>query len=247
MSTALLGLAFLAACGQMAFDGRVVDVSGAPIPNAVVTATGSRCQTTTDADGEFKLPCDLGTYDIAIGAIGYISEEIKGMEATERKRYDLGKRVLIRIPDQEGLLLFTDTAYTPMERGWLQRVSGGLGRQAFRHYCLPKEEVPRTTLRAGVRAFFDNKTGGAWRALRLDEQGCAYKMSPKSDTQWGVDYSEPVDAEFRVVDRERSVVLMDLKPGLYFIADWRQGFFVKGRLPNDEDEGYLGYLLEIEG
>lgn len=241
-------LPLIVGCGQMAIDGRVVDVAGEPLPGAVVTAKGSRCQTTTDAQGDFKLPCDLGTYDIYIGAAGYISEEVKGLDATERKRYDLGKRVLIRMPEVEGLLRFTDTAYLPMERAWLDRRSGGLGRDAYRHYCLPEGvEQPRTTLSPGVHAFFDNKTQGAWRVFRLDAEGCAYRMSPKSDTQWGVDFSDIVEFESRVVERDRSVVLIDLQPGLYFVADWEAGFFVKGRTPDGEDEGYLGSLLEVGG
>ena len=196
---------------------------------------------TTDAEGRFELVCVPGTYDISIGAMGYISESVDALDANERKRYDLGKRILIRIPEEKGLLLFDGEVYTPMVEGRLERRAGGSGMSAYKHYCLPAGGTTVNALRAGSQGFFDNESEG-WRPWRLDAEGCAYRMSPKTRTQWGVDYQEKAEFQTRAVAPDKKLVVMNLEPGRYFIADWRKGFFTKA---SDEEGGYTGFYLEV--
>ncbi|MCB9762344.1 MAG: carboxypeptidase regulatory-like domain-containing protein [Alphaproteobacteria bacterium] len=231
-------------CGKMAIDGEVTDHTGAPLPNVMVTAVGTQCQTLTDESGRFELVCLPGIYNITIGLNGYISDEIEAFEAPARERYDLGKRVLIRIPDEKGLLLFDGQEYRKMQPGKLIRRMGGTGLDAYKHYCLPDEDNPVNTLPPAVHGFFDNQSDG-WRPFRIDDTGCAYKMSPKSRTQWGVDYSEKPEYQERVVEQGKKIVLMELPPGRYFIADWDKGFFTPIKGEGGKTEGYSGFYLEV--
>lgn len=249
-SLAPLGFAALAlaltGCSKMAIDGEVTDVTGEPVVGAMVTAVGTLCQTNTDDEGKFALVCQPGLYDISISAPGYLSEDVDEYDAGERKRYSLGKRVLIKQPTEEGLLLFDGKGYSPMTGGLLERRMGGRGLDAYKHYCLAAGGTEVNRIDAGVRAFFDNKTEG-WKPFRLDEEGCAYRMSPTSKTQWGVDYAEKPEYEERQVDTGKKIVLMDLTPGRYFIADWRKGFFTKVKDESGSSLGYSGYYLEVGG
>ncbi|MCB9746083.1 MAG: carboxypeptidase regulatory-like domain-containing protein [Alphaproteobacteria bacterium] len=241
MRAPLLLIVALTGCSQMAIDGQVTQVNGAPLEGAVVTAIGTQCRDTTDAEGRFELVCLPGTYDISIGAMSYISETIEAFEATERQRYDLGKRPLIRIPEEKGLLLFDGERYTPMRPGRLERRVGGSGMSAYKHYCLPPKGTEVNTLRAGPQGFFDNESEG-WRPWRLDAEGCAVRMSPETPTQWGFTYKEKAEFQTRAVAQDKKLVLMNLEPGRYFIADWRKGFFTKA---DDDEGGYTGFYLEV--
>ena len=98
---------------------------------------------------------------------------------------------------------------------------------------------------AGTHAFFDNESIG-WRPFRLDQDGCAYRMSPSSDTRWGVDYAEKASFETRQVAEGKEIVLMTLEPGRYFIADWDQGFFTKVKAEGGETLGYSGFYVEVQ-
>ena len=110
-------LPLLVGCGKMAVDGTVQDVAGEPIAGARVTLIGSQCQAVTDAEGKFALPCLPGVYDLTIGADGFLAHDLAAFDASERKRYDIGVRTLIKMPTDKGLLRFTDHAYEPLERG----------------------------------------------------------------------------------------------------------------------------------
>lgn len=233
---------WLFGCGKMAVDGEIVDASGEPLEGATVTAIGTQCQTVTDDHGRFSLACMPGTYKVSIGQAGYISDELE-VEAPERKRYDVGKRTLIKIPEEEGFFIFDRNTYKPMKPGFLERKSGGKGMDQYRHYCLDKDGSEATKLTPGVYPFFDNEASG-WKPFKLDDDGCAYKMSPTSGSQWGVDYAEKPKFESRQVAREKDIVLMELDEGEYFVADWGKGkgFFV----PTEEDKHrYTGFWISV--
>ena len=158
----------LLACARMAIDGQVVDVTGAPIEGAMVTAVGTACMTQTDAEGMFALTCNPDTYTLTVGYTGYLSEEWVDYDAGEHQRYELGKIVLVKIPSEKGLLRFDSNNYVPLERGHIDIQKGGTGLKAYKHYCIEGDDIPVNTLPAGVVPFFDNDHVG-WKAWRLDD------------------------------------------------------------------------------
>ncbi len=230
-------------CSRMAIDGQVADVAGEPIVGAMVSAVGgAQCQSQTDETGSFELVCSPQHYEIHIGKTGYIPEVLEDFDASERKRYEVGKRTLIKIPSERGLTRFKGNEYVAMERGWLEKSTAG-GKSGYRHYCL-KGDVPVNTLVAGLNPFFDYESEG-WKVFRLDDEGCAYRMSPDptGKRKWKVDYADRPTWETRELETGKDIVIMDLPAGRYFIADWNKGFFSKGKLA-DGQEGYLGFLVE---
>jgi len=246
-SLSLLGVIGLTACSNMAIEGEVVDVTGSPIVGANISAAGApTCTTTTGDDGLFELVCAPDVYTINIGAAGYLSETLDQFDASERQRYPVGRKVLIKIPIEKGLLRFDGQSYTGMEPGVVVKRAGGEGTSAFKHYCVAEDhENPVNGLKSGTVAFFDNHSDG-WRPFRLDEDGCAYRMSPTTETTWGIDYAEKAEIETKQVEEGKEIVLITFEPGRYFIADWDKGFFTK--VKNDEGEtiGYSGFYVEVE-
>lgn len=233
---------------KMAVDGEVLDVVGQPIPGATVTLVSverSQCQTVTDAAGAFELACPTGVYDLHIGAEGYLDHITEDFDASERKRHDVGRQTLIKLPTEEGLLRFDEGSYVAMPRARLERRKGGAGVDQWKHYCLP-EEVPEgqiTRLPPGNHAFFDNESVG-WRPWRLDEEGCAYRMAPRDEKSWETTYAEKANYIEEKVAQGKKLVLMELPAGRYFIADWDNGFFTKGTV--DGEKGYVGHYLVVE-
>ncbi len=242
---ALAAVLVTVGCTRMAIDGVVTDVAGEPIPGAMVSAVGgAQCQQATDASGAFSLVCKPAHYELHIGKHGYIPQVIEDFDASERKRYDIGSQALIKIPSSTGLTRFKGNEYVRMDRALLQRRSAS-GSSGYRHYCLDEKAGAVTQVAAGMQPFFDYESGG-WKAFRLDDEGCAYRMSPDpaGKGKWRVDYADKPEVETRQLEHGKEIVIMKLTPGRYFIADWERGFFTKGRLPDDGPEGYLGYYLE---
>lgn len=250
-----------AGCAKMAIDGQATDVAGEPIEGALITALGKVCddvpgpdgptrectngpfcQVEADESGRFSAVCNPGLYDVNIAAKGYITKTVEDYDASERKRYDLGKQVLVRVPEQKGLLRFDGNSYLEMPLGLLEKRTGGSGNGAWRAYCLPLEGTTGLKLPPGVHPFFDNESP-SWRAFRLDAEGCAYRMSKVGPTSWGVDYGEKAHTEVKQLEQGKDIVLMDLPEGRYFIALWDQGFFKESTL--DGKTGYQGHYLEV--
>ena len=237
----MLASLLLAGCGQMAIDGEVVTVAGEPAVGARVTAMGSSCSTVVGEDGRFALPCQPGNYVVVITHPGFI--EIKEeVEAPERERYDLGKQVMVAIPDSKGLFLFQDNQYVSMEPGFLARtiVTGDV---KTRRYCLDVDASTATRLAPGNHAIFDNQTDG-WRPFILDAEGCAYRDQRDSKARWEVTYKEKPAYEERTLEAGKKVAVMELPAGDYFIADWDQGFFTTD--PNNKKH-YTGYWIKVGG
>jgi len=241
-------LSMLAGCGKMAIDGTVSDVSGEPIVGARVTLIGTQCQTVTDAEGRFELPCLPGVYTLTIGADSYLAQDIEQFDASERKRYDVGTRNLIKLPTDKGLLKFVDNAYEPLARGWIERRKGGSGTDQWKIYCLPEDEaeraeIPVNTFAAGNQPFFDNDSGG-WRAWKLDEEGCAYRMAPDTKSSWEMTYGEKPEMQEQRLEDGKSIVVLALEPGAYFVADWGTGFFKSAT--ENERKAYWGHHLVVQ-
>ncbi len=242
---ALLSLipVLLVGCGSTAMDGTVVDHAGNPVADATITAVGTQFQTVSDATGAFSLECAPGTYDLTISQVGYVTINFdEPYEATERKRYDLGQQVLVKVPDDEGLLLFANAEFSALEPGFLTRKSGGVGNGQYRHYCLDRKESAVNALSPGVHTFYDHNSVG-WRAFLLDDDGCAYKMSPNGPTSWGIDYNEKAKVETEQLEKGLERALITVETGEYFIAHWDQGFFTK---KSREDPRYTGFYVKVE-
>jgi len=237
----------LTGCGKMAVDGEVVDVTGAPIAGATVTLVGGQCQSVTDENGKFRVPCLPGKYMVHINADGFLEIKVEDFDGSERKSYDLGKQMMVTLPKQEGLLLLDEDHYKAMPKTLLERTKGGAGLEQWKHYCLPSDrEVPAeqiVRLPAGNHAFFDNRTSG-WRPWLLDEDGCAYKMAPKSKNAWEMTYGEKANFIKEQIEEGMSLVLMELPAGQYFVADWDGGFFTRGTI--GEEKGFLGHYIVVE-
>lgn len=229
-----------AGCSTMAIDGQVIDADGKPVVGALVTAYGSPCNAIVGEDGKFEIVCQPGTYDLVISAEGYTSEEAQ-VEAPERKRYDGGKHLLVRIPENEGLFLRQGATYLDMTPSHLVRLLETDGKLTRRRFCLDPEKGGPTEVAAGVHALFDNEHPG-WRPWRLDEEGCAYRDTKNAEHKWTVEYREKATYETRELNRGKSIALMELKPGNYFISDWK-GFFVKS--PDKELNAYTGYWIRV--
>ncbi len=231
----------LGGCGKMAIDGEVVDATGKPIANAKVAAAGAPCFAQTDDKGRFALECQPGTHTVVISAEGYTSEEFK-QEAPERERYDSGRHLLVQIPETHGLHLFADNAYREMAPGRLQRTLETKGKLTHRRVCLDREKSEANTLSAGTHAFFDFEHPG-WRPFKLDAEGCAYRDTKNAAHQWSVEYREKAPYDVKAINEGKSIALMQLAPGDYFIADWR-GFFV-GADEKEEKFSYTGHWLTV--
>lgn len=238
-----LAIALLAAgCSGTSFVGTVTDVSEQPLEGATITVVGTQCQTTVDGDGSFDLPCKPGEHRVAIAQRGFISKEIE-VSAQEATEYDLGKHILIRIPEGEGLFVFQGSKYAPMAPSQLQRK---LDKGQSKAFCLHRESATPNKQNAGRIPLFD-KGYDDWRAWKLDEQGCAYR-SEREGHKWQETYAERVSTTERKLEQDKSVVLLEAPAGEYFIADWRNGWFVEDEDPDlpPGDKRYSGFYIVAE-
>lgn len=249
----------LAGCGAMAIDGTVVDADGQPIPGATVSAmpatqastdadgnvtvegTGRMCQGQADATGAFTIECLPSSYDLVVSAEGFTSESLR-VEAPERKRYDVGKQLLVKIPSEKGLFLKKGAQYVQLAPGRVSRTTRTEGALLHRRFCLDREGGGPTELAAGVHALFDHEHPG-WRPFRLDDEGCAYRDTKDEKHRWNVEYREKAEYRTRELNRGKTIALLELPPGDYFVADWK-GFFQKDPDKAQQD-AYTGHWLQV--
>jgi len=238
----LLAASLAAGCGSTAIDGVVVDHRGQPIADATITAMGTQYQALSDGTGVFSLAMPPGVYDVSIGQVGYVTVNHLQYDASERKRYELGRQELVGIPEQTGLLLFEEGEMALLEPGFLLRNTGGAGRGQHRAYCLDREASAVNQFKPGVATFFDHKSVG-WRAFKLDEEGCAYRMSPNGPTSWGIDYNEKAEVSQEQVAEDLKIAKITFQAGEYFIANWDQGFFTK---VSRKDPRFKGSYVKVD-
>jgi hypothetical protein len=239
---ALLLAAVLGGCRKMSFEGRVVDGNDRGVAGALVSLGTPKCEGLTDATGAFSIPCKPGTYAATISKVGYLGDGLE-LEAPELKVYDAGKRVLVQVPEARGFFAFDRNTYKEMKPGLLERRAGGSTLDTWRAYCLAPKLSEPNRLSAGSYPFLDHASSG-WRAFRLDDEGCAYRMSPISGDQWGVDYAVAPKFEVEQATDDTSVVTLHLEPGSYFVADWAAGFFTAAV---DDPLHYTGYWIQVGG
>jgi hypothetical protein len=226
----------------MAFEGRVVDAALQGVPGARVTLGTPECETLTDATGAFSVPCAPGSYAVSITKDGYL-EDALALDAPELKVYDAGTRRLVRVPDEKGFLAFDRSAYRAMKPGRLERRTGGTTLDTWRAYCLAPQRSEANRLAPGVYPFLDHDSPG-WRAFRLDDEGCAYRMSPTSQGQWGVDYAVAPKYDVKNAAPDTDIVTLHLEAGSYFVADWSSGFFTAAV---DDPQHYAGWWIDVGG
>lgn len=77
----LLGCALLAAAQTKELTGRVVDKTGAPIPNASIIIKGTNKATVADADGNFTIKTNAGA-SLSITAVGFKTVIVKAQSQT---------------------------------------------------------------------------------------------------------------------------------------------------------------------
>ncbi len=232
---------FLLACSQMRAEGLVTDSVGTPQENVVVTAIGTHCQAYTDSTGHYSLSCPPGIYSITFSQTGYINQTLDQVDLQEKRTYEIPQVHMVRIPQDKGLLLFRGNEYHKLKPGHLRRKMGGSGISQFKWYCLEPAKSEANVFKPGVHTFFDNESVG-WRPFKLDKQKCAYRMSPRSRSNWGVDYDEKASFEEQRLAEGKKLVDITLEPGEYFIADWERGFFTKA--PGQKNL-YTGYYIQV--
>ncbi len=230
---------FALGCSPMAIEGEVVDVTGAPIANALITALETSCNAVTDEKGHFDLVCQPGSLKLVVSSQGYLSKD-EQFEATERKRYKAGKYVLVKIPNGKGLFIFDNNAYISMKPGRLQRNLEADGVQRKRAYCLDQTQSEPNVIKKGAIPFFDNESDG-WRPFRLDADGCAYRDSRNASGKWEVVYRDKPPYEEKRLSEGKKIARIQFKPGDYFIADWK-GFFVADP---QQKHRYKGHWVKI--
>jgi Carboxypeptidase regulatory-like domain len=238
----ILFAAALGSCRDMAFEGRVVDAADQGVPGALVALGPEKCQALTDAFGAFSIRCLPGTYSVTIAKDGYLGDALE-LQAPEKKVYDAGKRRLVQVPEEKGFLAFDKNTYRGMKPGRLERRTGGSTLETWRAYCLAPKLSEVNKLAPGSYPFLDHASPG-WRAFRLDDEGCAYRMSPTSQGQWGVDYAVAPKYEVKKANPDTAVVTLHLEAGSYFVADWASGFFTPAA---DDPVHYSGYWIDVGG
>lgn len=232
-----LALYLLAGCAQMSIDGQVVDVVGAPVAGAVVTAVGSTCQTVTGPQGRFSLPCKPGRYTVAVSAEGHHDAE-QTLSAMDREPHDIGVVELVNMPRSEGLFRMVGTDFLRLDPGWLGRNAD----EQTKAYCLREEDSAVNTVSTGLRLY--ERAADDWRLFRLDEEGCAQRLVWRAGA-WRVESQDPVEPERRVLGTD-ILNQFELTSGRYFLADWPSGRFRPDATRGPEqDKRFSGHLLIV--
>jgi hypothetical protein len=236
----LCTLVVTAGCAEMVIEGQLLDAQGNSIEGAMVTSVGTQCAATTDTKGRYELTCPPGSHELVMSKQGFLTEELQ-VNAAERQRYKVGKKVLVAIPEEQGLFLFANDAYLPMKSGQLVRKLSGEGMSKQRAYCLDKTRSEPNPTGPGEALILDN-AATTWRPFRLDSEGCAYRDSRNKRGSWVVDYREKPDLEEHKLTGRMKLARIQLTPGEYFIADWK-GFFVS---QTEDQQSYGGFWITVE-
>ena len=236
-----LALPLVIGCGEMTITGTILNGEGAPISDATVTAKGTECAATSSQDGQFRITCEPGTHTLVISKAGYLSESFS-LEAQQRQEYPSGSKVLSKLPQDTGLFLFTNRVTRTLSPGNLVRRHEGKGLKKTRSYCLDQATSEPNVLKPGMTPLLDHQAR-AWRPFRLDAEGCAYRDARNERGSWVVEYREKPDIEEKKISESMSIARIQLKPGQYFIANWK-GFFEANK--GEKQDTYGGYWLTVE-
>jgi hypothetical protein len=225
----MLGL--LVAC-DVELTGSVTDERGAPVGGAVLAA--ERCNAVTDDAGAFRVRCERGDHHFLVSHPTYAGAALS-IGATGLFSPPPAAAVLRAWPAGAGLYLEPD--YAPLPTPGLVRTREG-NEQRF---CIPAD-VALPQARPGASLFDVHDT--EWRLYRLDEAGCALRLtSADGGTFWSPTASRVEIAPDLIAEGHYRVRLPEA-PGRYVAAPWLDGFFVPRP---DAPETWEAWALEISG
>jgi len=216
-ASAVLGaLASAGACTRPAITGEVVDNTGRPLAAAAIVLTGSRSHTRSSVDGQFRLPCALGTYDLVVSQEGF-HDTTRHVDVETRADHSAGTFTLTpSIPGDWvwALIGATPTALSP----------GSLIRRAdpaHKTFCLVNDDSPALSTTSPFTLM--TRAAAPWTLLRLDAEGCAQHMTWHLG-RWREDQRDAPVPQTQTLGEEKRHVFT-LPAGEYVIADWPDGRF----------------------
>lgn len=222
------GLWLLAGCSTTVV-GTVVDKAGKPVAGATVHADGQPpCDAVTDAEGRFKARCPAGERSFTVSHPGALPRsEARTVEGTGEVA--LAPFQLSTIPLDPGVFVLLGQAYVPLPPGPLRRL--GDEKSGWR-WCFDTRKGAPLDVPAGDLSLLDNHVAD-WRVLKLDAEGCAYRLSPGSGDYW-TDTVERVEVVREAPLAEgRDRLKLTLAAGDYAVVDW----FATGLVPAGPPEG----------
>lgn len=155
--------------------GRVVSVSGQPIPNARVTVEGSGAATLTRQNGEFTLDGVIpGTQTLDVRRLGYSPQELS-VEASSRQVAQVTVTMPDYVPTLETMRVTAKKESGLSDVGYLSRKKMGMGyymdgEQLNNRGALRFNEVLRTV--PGLRVSQDNQGNLIVTSTRDARGGC---------------------------------------------------------------------------
>ncbi len=216
----VMWIALLAGCSNPTVTGKVVDGAGQPVDGATIMAAGTLCQTETDAEGSFSLPCAKGDHLITVLQGGYFSQEIEVAE--HEGAHEIGAVRLINEPPGEGFFIFSDAAHTRLQAGYARRDNPK--DKTKRVFVIDRESPKVNTVKAGEVQLFDYNYND-WKMLTADPKGRIYQNHKNKKGHWELDYAKFPEERKDTLEPGKILVTLQLDPGEYFIADWMGGFF----------------------
>lgn len=188
----------LVACGRM-LQGEIRDPAGAPVAGARLTAPG--CEAVSAADGRWRCRCPRAPQRFVVSRPGFETAELR----------EGGPLVLLPYPQEPGFY-HRDGAWSPLPEVALRRSEEA--REI--RWCSP-ESGP--SLRGPVL----DVHAVEWRAFRLDEEGCAWRLRQGTGSYWsgaGLALPEPLRS---AVSPGTDRIEWQLEPGSYAIVEWLDG------------------------
>lgn len=217
---AALGLALLG-CQRTILEGTVTDRAGSPIAGAsvaVVNVLGQLCGGETDDAGRFSFSCKSITHDLVIARQGYVTEQLF-IEALDKRSYPLGTITLLPIPATAGLYALQGAYWEAPVKAWLERKDSESG--PGHSTCLV--EPPNGTRVPSKALLYAHELDGI-EVFRVDDQGCVPYIERRG-AHWSDFVPDGVMQTKRHVAGSPSPIYLELEPGRYAVASWKDGDF----------------------
>ena len=194
-------------------SGSVAGPGGVPVAGAALEA--GACQAVTDLAGNFRTRCDRGTYAFVVAHPSHSRGRLE-VDATGALAPPPGQVALLAWPTEPGL--YRDGDFQPLAPAVLSRTVGA-DEQKFCVLGSP----PAT--KSGYATIFE--VGGyEWRALALDADGCAYRLTKAAGSSvWTPNESRVAEESREVLAAGRARVTLPVE-GPTILAAWYDGFWV---------------------
>ncbi len=207
-------------------SGSVTDLDGAAVGGARLQAPG--CEAVSNAAGAFRVRCERALHRFAVTHPTYAGATLE-IDATGLLAPEASRASLRAWPSEPGLYLEPSYAAVP---------SPGLVRTATpteQRFCVPAEAV-LPVAPAGTALFDVHDV--EWRLYRLDEDGCALRLSTRDGgTYWSPTATQVEVTPTPLADGHLRVPL-PAEPGRYAAAPWMAGFFVPRSVSPDVWEAW---------